>query len=389
MKYKQIVTALALAATTIASPAGTTSATSSKGKTTVEPQAAELDLCEKIFSLPTFYKNKDNPIIQEIAFIGRYQGQYSAVDSDQGTSNDWDHRRARLGLKVKLFQDFELKGEILSELNDGGDFYDGITEAYLAYKPNDAFNIFVGKVKPKFSLDWSTSSREIITLERNILINNFGIDYASGVAISGKSGNWSYNTSVTNNDINGDGGRAEFGDLDGGWSYVANVGYDLKDSLGVDKAIIRLDYLHSEHESKDDLLTKFDDSLAASFSVKQGPLAVNTEVLYGTGDGGDMLGVYIMPSYDITKKLQVVARYTYAHSGDDAIRAQRRYERSVPLSGDGSGGEYNAGYLGLNYYFCKHNLKLMSGLEYSTLDGGADGGDFDGWTWTTGVRISW
>ena len=35
-----------------------------------------------------------------------------------------------------------------------------------------------------------------------------------------------------------------------------------------------------------------------------------------------------------------------------------------------------------------HNLKLMSGMNYSYLDGGTGGGDFDGWTWLVGVRLA-
>jgi phosphate-selective porin OprO and OprP len=369
------------------------------GKAPIQEAPKEADLCEDIWKWATLYKNKDNPIIQEIAFTGRYHGQYAIVDSDGGDADGWDHRRFRTGLKMTVFHDFELKFEEFGDLNRT-DFYSGFTEAYLAWKPNDQFNLIVGKQKPKFSLDWSTSSREILTLERNIMINNLGIDYESGVTVSGKSGKWTYYAGAFNNDVGDTGDDMEFGDLDGGWTYIANVAYDLKDVVGTEKASIRADYIHMDHKAKDDFLTRFDDAFALSFFMKQGKWSLQSEFMYASGDDninnrGDIWGFYILPTYDITKRLQVVARYTHASSDDDALRAQNRYERGTdgiihtnPYSTDGGHGEsYDAGYLGLNYYICGHKLKLMTGLEYANMDGGSDGGDVEVWSLVSGVRI--
>lgn len=373
------------------------------------PAPKESDLCEDIWKWATLYKNKDNPIIQEVALTGRYHGQYAIVDSDGGDADGWDHRRFRTGIKATLFHDFEVKFEEFGDLNLHN-YYSGFTEAYLAWKPSDQFNLTVGKQKPKFSLDWATSSREILTMERNILINNIGIEYETGATISGKSGKWSYYAGVFNNDVGesgtnrrfDDGEEMEFGDLDGGWSFLANVAYDLKDALGVEKASVRADYIHMDHKAEDDLLFRFDDAVAVSFAMKQGKWGLASEFLYLMGDdstvhSGDVWGFYITPSYDITKKLQVVARYTHGSSSDDALRAQNRYERgtdeiihSTPYSTDSGYGEsYDAGYLGLNYYICGHKLKLMTGLEYASMDGGSGGGSVDVWSLVSGVRVYW
>jgi phosphate-selective porin OprO/OprP len=389
-QYRFIVRAIMAAA--VLSPGGAMAGPPppavASGKGSVEPPK-ETDWCDDIFGLTTLYKNKDNPYIQEFAFTGRYHGQYWFLDSDQGNDDDWEHRRFRLGFKAVVFQDFEVVAEMFSELDDH-DFYAGLTDAYIAWKQSDAFHLTVGRQKPKFSLDWSTSSREILTIERNILINNFGIERETGLSIAGKHGKWSYFTSITNNDVRDSADdEVEFGDLDGGWSYVASIGYDVKEYLGTDKAVLRFDYLHSNHESEDEQLTKFDNGVAASLNVRQGKWGIITEALYGEGDSGEMWGVYVMPTYDITKKLQAVARYTHARSSDDILRAQSRYEREASLTDGGNGEEYNAGYLGLTYYICSHKLKLMTGLEYSDMDGGSDGGDFSGWTWTSGVRVYW
>ncbi len=377
--------AAALATLTLSATAGTVTAP----KAPLPEAPAEESAFDKIWDLATLYKNKENPVIQKLAFTGRYHGQYGWVDADQGEYEDWESRRFRLGLNAQIFQDFELKAEMFGDLNSGGDFYEGFTEVFVAWKPDDAFNLIIGKQKPRFSLDWSTSSREIQTFERNIVINNFGIDYETGVSASGKTGNFSYFTGVFNNDTGKPGDESEFGDLGGGFSYIASASYDLKDVTGLDKSVLRADFLHSEHDAEDELLTKFDNGFAASLALKQGAFGLNTEAIYGEGDKGDVWGLYVTPSYDITKKLQVVARYTYAHSGDDVLRAQSRYEREAGLSDSGNGGRYNAGYVGLNYFIYGHKLKLMAGVEYSKLDGGSDGGDYEGVTALTGVRIFW
>lgn len=379
------IIAATLATLTLAASAGTVTAP----KVPAADAPAEESAFDKIWGLTTLYKSKENPVIQKLAFTGRYHGQYGWVDADEGEYEDWESRRFRLGLSAQIFEDFELKGEMFSDLNSGGDFYEGFTEVYVAWKPDDAFHLIVGKQKPRFSLDWSTSSREILTFERNIMLNNFGIDYETGISASGKAGRFSYFTGVFNNDTGKRGEESEFGDLGGGFSFIASASYDLKDALGVDKAVMRADFLHSEHDESDELLSRFDNGFAASFALKQGKLGLITEALYGQGDDGDIWGIYFTPSYDITEKLQMVARYTHARSDADALRAQSRYERSVGLSDSGNGDRYNAGYLGLNYYIHGHRLKLMAGVEFAKLDGGGDGGDYDGVTALAGVRIYW
>lgn len=392
-----IASAIVAAGSAVAGPAPAPVAPT--GKAPIEAPK-DKDWCESLWDYATLYKNDNNAVIQEIALTGRYHGQFALIDSDGGDADGWDNRRFRTGIRMKLFHDFELKFEEFGDLN-AHDYYSGFTEAYLAYKPNDQVNITLGKQKPKFSLDWSTSSREILTLERNIMINNLGIDYETGVTIGGKSGNWTYYAGVLNNDVRDDAeDDMEFGDLSGGWTFVATAGYDFKEHLSLDKAVLRGDYIHMEHDNDDDLLTRFDDAFALSFNLKQGQWGLITEFLYAEGDdsvrhGGDIWGLYVMPTYDISKKLQVVARYTHGSSSDDALRAQNRYERGTdgiihnnPYSTDSGYGEsYDAGYLGLNYYICGHKLKVMTGLEYASMDGGEGGGDLDSWTWISGLRF--
>ena len=338
---------------------------------------------DALWDLPVLYSNKENPVLQEFRIIGRYQGQYAVVDSDQGNFDDWENRRWRLGASAKLFDRVSIKGYINID-DDFNPFYKSMEELHMTVKVADALSISVGKQKPYWGYEWTTSSSKILTIERGLLTNQLLPAKSSGVAAKGDVGGFSYNVGIYSGDLDD-----EFGGFDGGTFYTASIGYDFSESSGMDKLGWRLDYLYNNQDPGDSAAKPYDNSWATSLVLGQGDFTVVNEFLYATGQSPDAYGISIMPSYDITDKLQVVGRYQYAHGDGDGIRAQSRYERKVPSITDGGRGEdYHAFYLGLNYYIHGHGLKLMTGLEYATLDGGSDGGDYDGLSWVTGIRIN-
>lgn len=346
-------------------------------------QESTESVLDAIWNLPVLYSNKDNPVLQEFRILGRYQGQYAVVDSDQGNFDDWENRRWRLGAGAKLFDRVDIKGYINID-DDFNPFYSSLEELHMTIKVVDALSINVGKQKPHWGYEWTTSSSKILTMERGLLTNQLLPAKSSGVSAEGEVGGFSYNVGIYSGDLDD-----EFGGFDGGTFYTASIGYDFSEQSGLDELAWRLDYLYNNQEAGDTAAKPYDNSWATSVVLGQGDFTVVNEFLYATGQSPDAYGVAIMPYYDITDKLQVVGRYQYAHGDDDGLRAQSRYERQVPSITDGGRGEdYHAFYLGLNYYIHGHNLKLMSGLEYATLDGGSDGGDYDGLSWVSGIRIN-
>ncbi len=332
---------------------------------------------DKIWSLFSLYKNDSNPILQELNFSGRYQGQYYSIDGDKSSDDDWDHRRFRLGVKAKMLdKKLSLNAEIFSELNPGGEFYAGFKNLNLSYKFSDEFNVKVGKLEPEFTYDYSMSDTLHIFFERNALVNQFKNDYTSGISVFGKSGKWSYELAATSNTPD-----KEFGEFNGGWSTTGFISYDLKDALSVDKAVWRMDFMHSEHDANDTLMTGFDNGLATSLDLKTGPYGLVSEVIAGFGNSNNV-GLILTPTYDITKKLQFVGRYTLALSDEDkGQNPQKRYESFI---GAPKGDVYNSVYAGLNYYLYGHKLKLMTGVEYATMSGGDSS-----WTYLAGIRAFW
>ena len=159
-----------------------------------------------------------------------------------------------------------------------------------------------------------------------------------------------------------------FTELDSGWSFLAAGTYDLGNFLGADTAHFYGSYLHSDANEEATNLTRFDDAVSGALILTDGPASLVTEVTAGFGgEKGNAIGLNISPSYFITDKLQLVARYQLASSSDEGgLSSQRRYERPAGLP---AGDFYQAGYVGLNYYIASHRIKLMTGVEYAKMGG--------------------
>ena len=116
---------------------------------------------------------------------------------------------------------------------------------------------------------------------------------------------------------------------------------------------------------------------------------MRTDISAATGYLGqsDLWGFMAMPFVNVTDKLQFVGRYTFLDSDDpNGVRFGTYESRLVPGRGD----RYNELYLGANYFFYGHKLKLQSGVQFADMnDRAGDGGVYSGVSWTTGLRVGW
>lgn len=143
-----------------------------------------------------------------------------------------------------------------------------------------------------------------------------------------------------------------------------------------------MSYVHSNANSNATNLNRFNDGLASALILTQGPASMVTEATLGFDDNkGDGYGLNLQPGWFLTRRMQVVGRYQIAGSNEDnGLKAQRRYERGVGLS---TGDFYQAAYFGINYYILEHRMKVMTGVEYSEMDGDPC------WTGSTAIRVFW
>ena len=346
--------------------------------------ADDKSIYDKIWGMAKLYKSDDG-FFQDISFVGRAQFEYFNIDSNQGNEDDWETRRLRAGLKMKFLQKWTLHAEANFDADNPNPFYTKLTDAYLMYTASDALAISVGKQSVKYGLDGGTSSKELITIDRSNLANNlwFTEEYAPGVSVSGKMDAWSYFLGWFTSD-----GNPEFGDFAAGTFLLASVGYDFAEQLNVDKAQLRLDYVYQQPDEGNIATRPFENIGSVNFNLEKGKFGLGTDIKAGQGyyKQGDVFGIQVMPSYYIADGVQFVLRYTYMNGQDNSIRFAR-YENRVE---SGKGDEYNEFYAGLNWYLYGHKLKFQTGVQYATMDDSAnDGGEYDGWSVVSGIRISW
>ncbi|KAB2637896.1 MAG: hypothetical protein DVB25_09050 [Verrucomicrobia bacterium] len=383
---------------------------------------------DKIWSLFTLYKDETNPILQEFSLQGRLQVQYADGDSNghfdiedfkKGSAANaqtvWDDkfeaRRARLGFKSKWFQNWKFEGQIDADTTDRPEeFYRDIYDLYVTYAPSDALNVTVGKTKVKFGREQEITSKEILTFERSLVSNLLFPGELTGIMANGKglAEHWAYELGVYGSE------RArEFATLSQGAIILGKIGYDYAAQSGLDTALTSVQYMHNTQpgfKEKDDNVyfasasPAFTDSIALTNDITQGRFGLVTDALYGFGYSGkaqqagssktlnqsNVFGISLIPSYFIASGLQLVGHFQFASSADaDGLSLYSRYEKWAPVVAPtvktkDAGNTYTSAYVGLNYYLYSHKLKLMNGIEYSHLGGG----DYNGYTFLSGLRFS-
>ncbi len=351
--------------------------------TTEQTPATEekpFDLAEKTENVGRLYKDDKNDTLQELWLLGRYHGQYHWTEASTGETDYYETRRFRLGAQAKMFRKLMVHAQMVSGTNIDP-FYNGFTELWTqwAFAPEVALTI--GQQKNRFTHDRNVSSRYLNYLERSMLTNMFNVDYTPAVTLSGKVNHLTYYTGFFTNATGRDIGEA-FVEFDSGYSYIAQVYYDLGKAVGADTATLYGSYIHSDANENATNMNYFDNGVSSALILTKGHTSVITEVTGGFGnEDGNAIGLNLQPSYFINRQWQLVTRYQLAGSnGDEGLNPQKRYEKP---SGFEPGDLYQAGYFGVDYYIARHRLKIMNGIEYSNMSGQ------EAWTASSMIRLFW
>ena len=354
---------------------------------TAREHAAAQSTYDDIWKFAEWYQNDQNETVQSVLFSGRFQYEFAAVNADQGTHQEWNIRRMRLGVKSEFFHQFTVHVEAGFDPEFGNDFYKRLTDTYVEWQASDVLALKVGKQGVAFTTDGSTSSKELLTIDRSNLSNNmwFPDEYIPGVSAAGGSLNWVYHLGV----YTGGSDNGEFGDFHGSAFGLLSLGYNFSEALGVEDALLRGNYVYQDPDPDNTFTRQLQHIGSVNFrfeDVRWG-FRVDFSVASGYAGQSDLWGVMTMPFFNLTSHFQVVTRYTYLRSKDENGVRLARYENQVT---DGRGDRYNEFYVGVNYYFYGHKLKLQSGLQFADMnDSAADGGAYSGIASTTGLRVSW
>ena len=334
-----------------------------------------------------WYKDDSNPVVQQIVLSGRFQYEFATIDADQGDLDEWNVRRMRLGPRITLFRTFLLHAEVEVNPQERDPFYVRFTDAYLQWNKSSKVVMTFGKQSLPFTNEGATSSKELLTIDRSNLANNvwFAQEYSPGVSVFGRVAAWVYLGGV----YSAGAMNREFGEFNGDYFTLALLGYDFAKRLGVKEAVLTGNYVY-QHPDRDNTFTwQLEHVMSVHFRFEADRWGLRTDLADAAGYLGqsDLWAVMLMPFFNLTDKIQAVGRYTYSdRENPNGIRLATYESRIV----SGRGDEYNELYLGANYYFYGHKLKLQTGLQWADMNDRAnDGGQYSGVSWTTGIRVGW
>lgn len=334
-----------------------------------------------------WYRDDSNPVVQRVLLSGRLHYEYAHLNADQGDHNEWNVRRWRIGPRITLFRTFTLHGEVELDPQRHDPFYVRFTDLYVQWTKSPRLALTVGKQGAPFTLDGTTSSRELLTIDRSNLANNiwFPQEYLPGVSVSGRRAPWVYRAAL----YSAGAANRELGEFSGGPIVLGLLGYDFASSLGVREALLTGNYVY-QHPDRDNTFTRQLEHIGSiNFRLESPKWGFRSDLSAAAGYLGqnDLWAFQAMPFYNVTEKLQLIGRYTFVDSdGPDGVRLPTYESRIV----SGRGDEYNELYLGGNYYFYGHRLKLQTGLQFADMNDSANnGGAYSGVSWTTGLRVGW
>jgi len=342
---------------------------------------------DRIWKFTEIYDDSSNPVVQRVLFTGRFHQDFAMVDADQGDHNEANLRRLRLGPRVTLFKKLLLHAEVELNPQERDPTYVRFTDLYGQWTQNPQVVVTLGKQAVPFTLEGATSSRELLTIDRSNLANNiwFPQEYLPGVSLSGRRAAWNYRGGV----YSGGAMNREFGEFTGGTVALGVLGYDFAQPLGVRQALLTGNYVY-QHADPDNTFTRqLEHVMSVNFKYDRGPWGAWTDLALADGYLGqsDLWAFVGQPFFNATSRLQFVGRYTFISSDDvNGVRLATYESRVV----SGRGDEYHELYLGANYFFYGHRLKLQTGVQWADMNDSAnDGGEYAGVAWTTGLRIGW
>ena len=347
---------------------------------------------DKIWDNVVLYENVENSLMSKFWLTGRLQGEYHSFENEVAPAidhDDYDWRRFRFGFKATLFGDITLHSEAdLGLENRGRPLYNDLTDTYISWSTENGMKFKLGKQSAPFTLDGSTSSKKLHTLERSKIAGNiwFGQEYFPGISVSGSKDEIDYFAGFYSND-----NKPEFdGAFKHGQFGILSVGKDYAANFDLEKSYLRLDFMFQEDDGNDDVEDFNDWNAAYSFVTKweNNDWYFWTDLSFADRKNGDVWGLQLMPFYDITDKTQVIFCYTHLDSsGDNQLRGSRWEDRLD--RGEYRGDDLTEYFFGLNHFFYGHKLKWQNGLQYTQLDEADGSKEYEGWGFTTAFRISW
>ncbi len=395
--------------------------------------APERDWTDAIKDALTVYDNKDT-FVQKVKFATMTQFQVAAVQPNGSNGNhlrdaaspvNQEFRRVWLGLNV----DFASGTHFHTWVRPGGtpvretyttgnrtkrNFnYTNLFDLWVSQdiKSVKGLTVKVGKIKPLFSMEYSTSSSAIKTVERSIVASQYGFDSNWGMDVTyapSKADKFYWqlfandraptNKTPGNSDHyrDGRGFKGEFGWEDQCYTIIgASHKYGVTES-GYHQ--LSAQYLHDfntayhgKRKGTNCYGPGVKDALSLGYDYKRDQLTFTTNLVFNFetqgGNGSNNVGLVLMPVYALNPHVDLVFRYT-GMMGDGACKLSADRYITTQTTAASWADSLHAFYVGVDLYASAKNpnaAKLMFGAEYVTARlNGAD--YYNGWEFTTAAR---
>lgn len=358
-------------------------------------------ICD-VFDYNTLYEG--DGFVKEVSFHGRYHGQFISQQQDVGSAengyHEYHHRRFRLGIEIAMQNNLTFYAETniadgtgsrTGLYNEGSPFFNDFQDLYLEWEPQDDFFVRVGKQKQHFTREDKESSKRIKTVERSAIVNETAgarpwgavVGFETG-ALSHQIGGWLYGAHADS---------PEWVDMSSGGGFSYNLAYKVSDTTKV-----HFDYVFADNNggntsasfpAANDFGPAYEHAFALGTVINSGRFQLMSDIIYaanressgGIPSGNDTWGFYVLPSYDITEKLEAVFRYAYMAEGREQRPQRFRSRQSVE--------DYHTIYAGLQLFLCGEKLKILGGYEYATGDVFNSTDSIDGGSWQLAFRTYW
>lgn len=370
---------------------------------------------DPLWARALLYEDSSNPWLQALAVHGLFhfsgawghaEHQVPATDRrEEADLNSTRTRRLRLGARMRAFYRAEI--EASAEIDPEGEV--GIDELKARVELLPGFDLSFGKMRPRWSAEYSTDPQYLLTPERSMLVDMLAPARTLGVMIDAHSDRWDYGLGWFSGDADPD-----LPAVRGDGFLLARVGYETLtrgDHAAVTRTRWHLDYAYNMDGEHSRSLPRFRipadarsanggktvsqpwfrHLVATGVEVEQGRFNLLGEFLLGHGGTANVWGFTMMPSYwAIPGTLRVVGRYHYADTNDPGglvtgLGRDPFFDPTPLYTGD----EYHSFYLGGNLHLYQDQLVILSGLEYALLKDDAGGGfDTDFLIWHAAARLA-
>lgn len=363
----------------------------------VLPKIGTHSACDWLTHDPgTLFNRSENTLIQSAVIYGNPQWQFSHVSGEDALGNDFSGdesllRRFELGLRLHFLQFFT--ASISTDVEDDGEpkddnSYDSFDYALytsdIIFDAQDAFNwdcyeqfqLRVGYFKVPSNAGWSTSSNSMRSIERASLSNYSSPSDSVGAMISARRGRWDFDLGLFSADDVENGFNSNHGSF-----WLLHTGLLFGESQRVDSLRADLRVLINNDAEQAETLTH-DWVVSCSTVMRRDRWRLMADFIIGQNSDfddrsrrGHFWGINIIPSIWILEdQLEAVFRYQYAQAEKrngyriSAHSVRRIADQENASINNGYGDQHHSAYLGLNYYICGDNCKIMTGVQWDDLE---------------------